>query len=128
MMGKEEQNATVDTQIAQYTPEEEKQVLRKIDFVVLPFVSGRPKKSVAGQCLQPFFLDVLRLYAAVPGQAVSQLCRRLRADRRPQPYPVPVLLVQFHLLRWTARLRVPVHLPDESSATDQVRRRYDVSR
>ena len=44
MMGKEEQNATVDTQVAQYTPEEEKQVLRKIDFVVLPFVSCRPQK------------------------------------------------------------------------------------
>lgn len=39
MVGKEEQDATVDTQLVQYTPEEEKVVLRKIDFVVLPFVS-----------------------------------------------------------------------------------------
>lgn len=39
VIGKEEQDATVDTQVEQYTPEEEKAVLRKIDLVVLPFVS-----------------------------------------------------------------------------------------
>ena len=38
-MAKEEQHATVDTHVAQYTAEEERQVLRKIDFYILPFVS-----------------------------------------------------------------------------------------
>lgn len=56
-----------------YTEEEEKALVRKIDMVILPFVS--PYIYYARQLLT--MPDVPRLPAAVSRQAKSQLCRRL---------------------------------------------------
>lgn len=57
-----------------YTEEEEKALVRKIDMVILPFVS--PYIHYAGQLLT--LPDVPRLPATISRQAKSQLCRRLR--------------------------------------------------
>lgn len=57
-----------------YTEEEEKALVRKIDTVILPFVS--PYIHYAGQLLT--LPDVPRLPATISRQAKSQLCRRLR--------------------------------------------------
>ena len=80
-----------------YTPEEEKAVLRKIDMVILPFVSDR----IAIGCLHGSqkSTDVLRLLPPVPRQAKFELRCCLWSHRRPQFDQLSVLLVQLYLLR-----------------------------
>lgn len=64
-----------------FTPEEEKQVLRKIDRVILPMVCTMYLFVSCG-LLSDDKVDVLCLFPTVSRQAIAILCWRVRSHHR----------------------------------------------
>jgi hypothetical protein len=77
-----------------YTVEEERAVLRKIDMVILPFVSDTCRcPNVNLSLLTCALSDVFRLFPAISRQAEPQLCWCIRSHRRSQYDELTVLVV-----------------------------------